>query len=162
MIDREDLHQEKCASIVIAMLYIELFSQLQKKYAPSLVAEKLHGMGRNIASTYFQYYQPHKTTISGLVREIAEELAGIKNITLKRVDDGFTIATTDCPLCMPGIEIEGPHYCYPTMGILEEMINASIQARPDKFQYKGVVGSVVRSISAGADACEYHFRLIKK
>ncbi|HUX98247.1 MAG TPA: hypothetical protein VMV49_01720 [Candidatus Deferrimicrobium sp.] len=162
MISREELHKERAASLLLAMFYIEIYSEMQKKYDPATVEQKLREMGDNIANGYFAVWQPSATSISGLTREISETIAGIKKYKLKKVVDGFTLTTPECPLCLPEVVIEGPHYCIVTMTILEEMINLAIQASPEKFNYRGVSGRVIRSKSCGGEECEYYYQLIEK
>jgi predicted hydrocarbon binding protein len=162
MQSRSELHKEKGASLLIAMVYVEVFSRMLEKYGAEVAAEKLTTLGRNVTKTYYKYYKPHKASISGFVREIAEELAGMKDVKLKKTEDGFSISTTDCPICLPGVVIEGPAYCFPTMGIIEEFLNEIFEEYPSKFLYKKAIGRVVKSISSGATECEYHYRLIEK
>jgi len=160
MISRKQLHKEQAASVIIAMIYVELFSHLTQKYESSVIEEKLKTMGANIAKSYFAIYKPSKSSISGIIKEIAINLAGMKRNKLKKTEDGFTITTLDCPLCQPNIETEGPHFCTPVMVILETFLNLSFSTR--QFPYKQVIGTVVKSISSGDKICEYHYRLIAK
>jgi len=162
MISRKELHKAQSASILIAMVYIELFTHLTQKYDWSVVEEKLRTMGSNIAKSYYDYYLPSKSSISGIVKELSEKLAGMKYIKLKRTEDGFTISTPNCPLCQPNIEIEGPKFCIPTCTILETFLNLIFTNFPWRFPYKQVIGTVTKSISSGDEMCEYHYRLLDK
>ncbi len=162
MITRESLHKEKSASLLIAMFYIEVYTQLTERYDPDVVIEKLRKLGHNVARSYYEVWKPSSTSISGLAREVSEKVGGIKKLKLKRVEDGFTLTTPDCPLCLEQIVIEGPHYCIATMAILEMFLNLVLAEKPKKFRYKHVIGNVVRSKSGGSDECEYHYRLIEK
>lgn len=160
MISRKELHKAQSASILIAMVYIELFTHLTQKYDWSVVEEKLKTMGSNIAKSYYEYYLPSKNTISGTVRELAEKLAGMKHIKLKRTEDGFTLSSSICPICQPNIVVEGPKFCIPTCIILETFLNLIFTNFPGKFPYKEAIGTVTKSISSGDEMCEYHFRLL--
>ena len=162
MISRKELHKAQSASVLIAMVYIELFTHLTQKYDQSVVEEKLRTMGSNIARTYYDYYIPSKSSISGIIKELAEKLAGMKHIKLKRTEDGFTISTARCPLCQPNIEIEGPKFCIPTSSILETYLNLIFANFPWKFHYKEAIGTVIKSITSGDEMCEYHYRLLSK
>lgn len=160
MISRKELHKEQAASILIAMVYMEVFSHLTQKYEWSVVEEKLKTMGANIAKSYFEIYKPSQSSISGIIKDLSTNLAGMKRIKLKRIEDGFTISTLDCPLCQPNIEIEGPPFCTPVMAIQETFLNLIFSSR--KFPYKQAIGTVLKSISSGDEICEYQYRLIKK
>jgi hypothetical protein len=162
MISREQLHKEKGASLLIAMFYIEVYTQLTKRYDPDVVIEKLRKLGHNVAKSYYEVWKPSSTSISGLAREVSQKVGGIKKLKLKRVEDGFTLTTDECPLCLDQIVIEGPHYCIATMAILEMFMNLVLDAKPKTFRYKRVIGNVLRSKSGGSDECEYHFQLIEK
>ncbi|NVM52373.1 MAG: hypothetical protein HWN66_01635 [Candidatus Helarchaeota archaeon] len=164
MIPREKLHKERSQSLLVAMIYVEIYSQMQQKYDLETAAEKLKNFGRNIAKSYYQYYKPSKSSISETIRELALKIGAIKKLKLRRVDDGFTLTSTDCPLCVEDFEVEGqgPAYCYPICGILEEYLNLIFKDNPRKFRYKEAIGRVVKSKSCGADMCEYHYRLVEK
>ena len=162
MISRKELHKAQSASVLIAMVYIELFTHLTQKYDHSVVEEKLRTMGSNIARSYYEYYLPSKSSISGIIKELAEKLAGMKHIKLRRTEDGFTLSTARCPLCQPNIEIEGPKFCIPVCIILETFLNLIFTNFPWKFPYTEAIGTVTKSISSGDDVCEYHFRLLQK
>jgi hypothetical protein len=162
MISRKELHKAQSASILIAMVYIELFTHLTQKYDRTLVEEKLRTMGVNIAKSYYKYYLPSKSSISGIIKELAEKLAGMRHIKLKRTEDGFTISSPICPICQPNIEIEGPKFCIPTCAILETFLNLIFTDFPWKFPYKEAIGTVTKSISSGDAMCEYHFRLLRR
>ncbi|MHA1278722.1 MAG: hypothetical protein ACTSQI_08625 [Candidatus Helarchaeota archaeon] len=156
------MYKERSASLLIAMFYIEVYTQLNQKYDPTVVSEKLRKLGHNVAKSYYEIWKPSSTSISGLAREISEKVGGIKKLKLKRLEDGFTLSTPDCPLCLEQIEIEGPHYCITTMAILEMYLNLVLQDHPGKFRYKHVIGTVLQSKSSGAEECVYHYRLIEK
>ncbi|NVM27509.1 MAG: hypothetical protein HWN65_01595 [Candidatus Helarchaeota archaeon] len=162
MIPREELLKEKSQSMLIAMIYAEIYSRVRQKFDQETAAEKLKEFGKRIARSYYEYYKPSKSSISGIARELSDKIGGMKKIKLKKLDDGFSISSNDCPLCVPEITIEGLHYCYPTMGILEEYLNLIIRDNPRKFRYERVIGSVVQSKSCGAEICEYRYKLIEK
>jgi len=162
LVSREDLHKKKGASLLIAMFYIEIFSELMKHFDVGTVEQKLRQLGENIARSYYEYYQPKESSISGLVKEIASNIGGIKKFKLTRVEDGFIVSIFDCPLCLEEIEIEGPHYCISNMAILETLVNLTLQDRPHKFRYKQIIGDIISSKSSGAEKCVYHYRLVEK
>ncbi|MDD1777542.1 MAG: hypothetical protein LUQ65_05180 [Candidatus Helarchaeota archaeon] len=162
MISRKELHKAQSASILIAMVYIELFTHLTQKYDSHAVEVKLRTMGVNIAKSYYEYYIPSKSTISGTIKELAEKLAGMKHIRLQKTEDGFTYTSSTCPLCQPNIEIEGPKFCIPVCVILETFLNLIFTNFPWKFPYTEAIGTVTKSISSGDDVCEYHFRLLQR
>jgi hypothetical protein len=162
MISRKQLHKEQAVSLLIAMVYVEVFTLLTQENEWSIVEEKLKTMGANIAKSYFEIYKPSKSSISGIIKDLAINLAGMKRIKLMRTEDGFTITTHDCPLCQSNIEVEGKQFCIPTMAILETFLNLMFNNTPWKFPYKQVIGTVKKSISSGDDECEYHYRLIRR
>ena len=163
MIDRSELHNKKGSSLMIGMFYIELYSELVAKFDHETAEQKLRILGYNVAKTYYDYYKPSNKSISGLVKELSTKVGGIKKIKLKKVEDGFTLSSPDCPLCLPEIEIEGPQYCIATCAILEQYLNMLFRDYPDRYpRYRECIGKVIRSRSSGSDECEYHFRLIER
>lgn len=162
MISRKELHKAQSASVLIAMVYIELFTHLTQKFDHNVVEDKLRRMGSNIARTYYDYYLPSKSSISGIIRELAGNIAGMKSIKLKRTEDGFTLSTPRCPICQPGIEIEGPKFCIPTCIILGTYLNLIFANFPWKYPYTEAIGTVLKSVTSGDELCEYHYRLLKR
>lgn len=162
MISRKKLHDERSQTTLIAMIYAEIYSRVVQTYGSKAAAEKLKQFGNNVSRSYYNYWRPSSSTLPGIIREISREIGGIKKLTLKRTEDGFTLSSKECPLCVEGMEIEGIHYCFPTMGILEEMLNLILRDKPKKFRYKGVVGEVTASQSCGAEECAYKYRLIER
>ena len=162
MISREGLHKERSQSTLIAMVYAEVYSRVVRTYGPDGAAERLKKFGNEVARSYYEYWKPSKSTLPGIIREIASDIGGINKLTLKRTDDGFTLSSHECPLCVENLEIEGTHYCYPTMGILEEMLNQVLRDSGKKFRYKAVLGEVISSKSCGAEECVYNYKLYEK
>ncbi len=160
MISRDKLIDEKSQTLLIAMIYVEIYTRIHEKFDEETAAQKLMEFGNKIARSYYEYYKPSKSTVSGITRELSREIGGMKNVKIRRTEDGFTVSSPDCPLCVPELEIEGPAYCYPTCGILEEYLNLIFRDNPEKYPYKAVVGTVLKSQSCGAKVCEYYYKLV--
>ena len=162
MIPRDKLHKQRASSILIAMVYTEIYARVRQNYDEKGTAEKLTTFGNRVADDYYKHYKPKSNSISGIAREISGVIGGIKKLKLKRVEDGFTLSSKQCPLCQPEIEVEGNAYCFPTLGILEQYLNLVFRDRPEKFAYKKAIGRVLASRACGAEECVYHYQLIEK
>lgn len=162
MIPRGQLHKERSQSTLLAMVYAEVYTRVVQTFGPEGAAERLKRFGIQVAQSYYKYWQPSKSSLPAIIREISSEIGGIKKLTLKRTEEGFVLSSKECPLCVEGVEIEGIHYCFPTMGILEEILNLLFQDKPKKFRYRGVRGEVTASQSCGAEECTYTYYLIEK
>jgi hypothetical protein len=167
---RERLIKEAASSYLIQMVYIETFAYLRQKYGSMDILEnKLKEMGRNIARSIYEYYEPPHNSITGTVKEVIRVIAGIQNIDVvkKYSDDrkeiiGFSVIFKKCPLCVPEVEEEGIYYCTPTMAIIEEYGNLALEDGKIKKDFDSIEGKVVQSVSSGDDVCEYYYKIIRE
>lgn len=152
------------------MVYIEVFAYLRQKYGSMDILEsKLKEMGYRIANSIYEYYEPPHNSVTGTVKILIRELAGIEKIDVEKKysDDGkeiigFSVIFRKCPLCVPEVEAEGIHYCTPIMAIIEEYGNLALRDGKIKKDFNSIKGKVTKSVSGGDDVCEYYYEIIKE
>ncbi|MHA1268523.1 MAG: hypothetical protein ACTSPY_01930 [Candidatus Helarchaeota archaeon] len=163
---RKDLVNDMCSRYLIQMLYVESYAYLNKKFEPDILKKKLRQMGYNISESIYKYYKPSSNTISGIVKDIYNISTGIKNVKINKnfteTEKEFTISVKKCPLCTYELREAKVFYCTQIMAIIERYLNLSIQDNRIKRPVKQIIGKVLKSVSSGDDACEYHYKIIEE
>ncbi|MHA1311921.1 MAG: hypothetical protein ACTSQO_13485 [Candidatus Helarchaeota archaeon] len=161
-LDRKKLLKSKVLVDLLKLNFPALISILLRDYDNKTVRQVLKNIGSDMAESWLQYFRPKGYNVKLILKVNTKKTFGKLKMQVKKHDDGFSLIFYECPLCRRDIEIKSEvPYCISISGFYERYFNI-LASENDKFGFKKIEGTTIKSISGGNNYCEHYFKIIEK
>ncbi|MHA1271295.1 MAG: hypothetical protein ACTSPY_15995 [Candidatus Helarchaeota archaeon] len=159
---RNKIFNSKVQLELLKLNFPVLISILLNEYDIETTCRVLKKIGEDMADTWLKYYVPKGYNLKNLIKKNTLRTFGKLKMQVKQNEDGFSLIFYECPLCSKEIEIVSQvPYCISISGFYEKFFN-NLAAKSDRFGFKKIEGTTIKSISGGDTYCEHIFKILEK